>query len=99
VDRIFGFNRKNRNSGGAVDFQHLRGTARCIYFRRGASKKQPHKNVRFLCGCKVKRRARDSNSQPVNRHFLSKEAASHSLTLLTLAESKIIAINAIPENR
>ena len=33
----------------------------------------------------VERRARDSNPQPLTGHFISNEAASHSLTLLSSA--------------
>ena len=36
-----------------------------------------------------KRRARDSNSQPVARHFISNEAANHSLTLLIGREKPV----------
>ena len=34
-----------------------------------------------------RRITRDSNSQPVNRHFLSKEAANHSLTIQLSAKT------------
>ena len=34
----------------------------------------------------AKRRARDSNPQPVSRHLISSQAANHSLTLRTRSE-------------
>lgn len=36
-------------------------------------------------GCQEQRRARESNPQPVSRHHISSVAASHSLTLRTIA--------------
>gem|GEM_PF-6060573 len=42
-----------------------------------------------------KRRARESNPQPVSRHLISNEAASHSLTLQTAAPVGLLAGNII----
>ena len=39
---------------------------------------------------KKERIARDSNSQPENRHFLSKEAANHSLTIQTYLGDEVL---------
>ena len=47
--------------------------------KRHFTKKRP--STKWLTAFCLKRRARDSNSQPLTGHLISNEAASHSLTL------------------